>query len=113
VTDPESKLVILADTPEVHAKPGDPISVQVPAMGASGNVWTVQADPSHVRVLGHEKRPSETSFGGGGVEIFTVQPLDEGQTTVVFRLGAPWKREPAEKHELLIDVSNSSTPTSE
>lgn len=101
------KRIELLNAPEVHVSPGDSVNVQVPARGATGNVWTVHTNSDQVRVINHVTIPSETTFGGGGVEIFTLQPLEEGCSTVSFSLGAPWKKEPAEKHELRLDVSQN------
>lgn len=104
VTDTKSKILDLLSTQQAEVERGVPVDVQVPAKGATGHVWSIEADPGQVRVLGHTKRPSEESFGGGGVEVFTLQPLTEGRTTINFQLGAPWKKAPAEKHELSLDV---------
>jgi predicted secreted protein len=102
---PIARTVTLLETPEVHVQSGVAVDVEVPAKGATGHVWTVETDPSEVRVLGHTKRPSEESFGGGGIEVFTLQPLRAGRCKVLFHLGAPWKKIPAEQHELSFDVS--------
>jgi predicted secreted protein len=107
MAEPEPKTVTLLDTPEIRLESGAAVNVEVPAKGATGHVWTVDADPKQVRVLAHTKRPSTDSFGGGGVEIFTLQPLSEGHSTIRFQLGAPWKKGPTEEHELALDVSSS------
>lgn len=106
MTDAKSKTVELFSTPQVQAERGVPLDVEVPAKGATGHVWTVRTDPSQVRVLAHTRRPSEESFGGGGVEVFTVEPLTQGRSTITFQLGAPWKKNPAEEHQLDLDVSS-------
>jgi predicted secreted protein len=103
----ELKTINLLGTAEVRVSPGDSVKVEVPAKGATGHVWSIQADPKDVRVLGHTKQPSELTFGGGGVEVFTLQPMHEGRAEIRFQLGAPWKKEPAEEHTLSIDVSKS------
>ena len=105
MTEAKSKSVELLSTPQVQVERGVPVDVEVPAKGATGHVWTVQADPSQVRVLAHTRRPSEESFGGGGVEVFTLEPLTQGRSTITFQLGAPWKKSPAEEHRLDLDVS--------
>jgi predicted secreted protein len=99
------KTIDLLGTPEVRVGPGAALKVEVPAKGATGHVWSIDADPNDVRILEHVKRPSEHSFGGGGVEIFTLQTMHEGRSEVRFHLGAPWKKEPAEEHTLSIDVT--------
>lgn len=101
----DTRTIALLETPEVRVAPGASVRVEVPAKGATGHVWTVDADPSEVRILDHTREPSRESFGGGGVEVFTVQPLREGRATVRFRLGAPWRKEAAETHDLSIEVS--------
>jgi hypothetical protein len=110
VNGPRSRSVELLSTPHVNVERGVPVDVEVPAKGATGNVWTIQADPTQVRVLAHTKRPSEGSFGGGGVEVFTLEPLASGHSTVIFELGAPWRKIPAETHQLDLDVSGSEKP---
>lgn len=102
------KTIDLLATPQVKLGPGDSVQVEVPAKGATGHVWSIQVDPKDVLVLDHTKRPSESTFGGGGVEVFTLQPQHEGRTEIRFQLGAPWRNEPAEEHTLSIDVSKSS-----
>jgi predicted secreted protein len=104
VPEAKSKTVELLSTPQVQVERGVPVNVEVPAKGATGHVWTVQADPSQVRVLAHTSRPSEDSFGGGGVEVFTLEPLTQGHSTITFQLGAPWKKNPSEEHQLDLDV---------
>lgn len=96
------KTIVLLETSEVTLEPGASLKVEVPAMGASGNIWSISSD--QVRVLDHTKAPSETSFGAGGKEVFTLQPLREGRSIVKFRLGAPWRQQPTEEHTLMIDV---------
>jgi predicted secreted protein len=100
-----ARTVTLLETLEVHVHPGVALEVQVPAKGATGHVWTVETDPDEVRVVGHTKMASEETVGGGGVEVFTLQPLRAGRCKVLFSLGAPWKKTPAEQHELSLDVS--------
>jgi predicted secreted protein len=100
----EDKVTVdLLETPSVHVTPGGSIDVEVPAKGATGHVWTVKADPAEVRIISHHQRPSTTSFGGGGTEVFTVQPVKQGNSRIVFQLGAPWKKMPAEEHELFVE----------
>lgn len=98
------KTIDLLGTPTVSVGTGDSLKVEVPAKGATGNVWSIQADPNDFRVIDHTKSPSELSFGGGGVEVFTLQAIHEGQSEIRFKLGAPWKAEPAEEHTLSINV---------
>ena len=102
MTDGKKVTVDLLETPAVHIDRGALIDVEVPAKGSTGHVWTVKSDPSEFKIVGHEKRPSSTSFGGGGTEVFTVQPLKAGNSRLVFQLGAPWKKSPTEEHELFV-----------
>jgi predicted secreted protein len=97
--------VTLMDTPSVRARVGEAIEVVVPAKGATGHVWRVRPG-SDVKVLGQRRAPSETSFGGGGVEVFTVEPTRKGHLTMVFELAAPWRQEPAEQHSFSIDADD-------
>ena len=84
---------------------GEPIEVQVPAKGATGNVWEAVVDSERVRIISHTKNPSEESFGGGGTEVFVLQPLTAGVSKVVFRLGAPWRKRPEEEYELSLEAT--------
>jgi predicted secreted protein len=103
----EPKTINLLGTPKVRVSTGDSLKVEVPAKGATGHVWSIQVDPNDVRVLNHSKQPSELTFGGGGVEVFTLQTMHEGRAEIRFKLGAPWKKEPAEEHTLSIDVTGT------
>lgn len=105
--DSVDKRIDLLETPKARVRAGEPLEIRLPAIGATGNVWTVHTDSNRVQVLGHEKRPSETSFGGGGEEVFRLRPVGEGRSVVRFRLGAPWRKVSAEEHELQLDVFRS------
>jgi predicted secreted protein len=99
-----SATVSLLRTPEVVLHPGATVEVEVPSKGATGHVWTVKADPQKVRIVEHRREAATTTFGGGGIETFTLQPLVEGRSTVTFELGAPWRKGTAEEHEFALDV---------
>jgi hypothetical protein len=75
----------------VDVRPGEEVVLEVPGANTSSDA---------VEVVGHEVIPDEESFGGAGVERFTLRPLREGNATVHLELKAPWDSDVAESHDV-------------
>ena len=93
----------------VRVEPGEDVTLEVPGCGTTGYLWKLDANPGAVEVVGHEVVPDDRSFGGAGVERFTVRSVHVGDATVRLELKAPWESTAVESYDVTIQVTLRSS----
>lgn len=92
---------------QISAQENEPVEIRVPGQGATGYLWSIEADSERVQVLDHLLEPNSDTFGGIATESFVLLPMKKGKTRVRFALSAPWEASPADVRVIELEVLES------
>ncbi len=92
----------------IEVPEGGEVTLEVSGANTTGYLWKLDANPEAVEIVGHEIIADENSFGGAGVERFTLKALRQGEATVRLELRAPWESDAAESHDVHVHALPSS-----
>ena len=81
---------------------GDRWNVKLKMPATSGYTWNIPIDRNW-RIL-KKSQVAGTSFGGASTEVYTIEMLKPGKTTIAADLKRPWESEPIERLEIMVDV---------
>lgn len=79
---------------DVH--PGESYQIVINSNASTGYQWTykILGDPNVVSITSRYVGPSEPIPGKGGQQVFTMNIVGEGDTSVLFFYSRPWEKLP-------------------
>ncbi len=92
------------------ARVGQEFSVPLPAVGATGHQWELQAGSENVEVVRLESGSPGMAMGEATTQEITLRPKKPGSFVLQFGLKRPWEAEIAETATVEVDVAGEQKP---
>ncbi|MEA2935282.1 MAG: Chagasin family peptidase inhibitor [Variibacter sp.] len=91
---------------DLQVRSGEEVTLEVPGANTTGYLWRLEANPEDVEIVDHQVLPNTESFGGAGIERFTVKSTRDGDSTLKLELKRPWGPDDiAESHTVQLKAS--------
>jgi len=79
------------ETNNIEISVGEEFSIALASNPSTGYSWMVEVDEEFVEMTSQSFMPQSEQVGAGGVEVFTFNPMIEGETEIKFSYLRPWE----------------------
>jgi inhibitor of cysteine peptidase len=90
---------------DIVVRTGEVFTIELASNPTTGYQWELDFDHTRVKLLGDEHRRMGVGIGAGGVQEFTIQPLETGSTSIRASYKRAWEKEPIERREFRLRVT--------
>jgi inhibitor of cysteine peptidase len=93
-------------TTSISVKVNEQFGIALDTNPTTGYSWQESNDPMMLELVHREYRKGEhaKSIGGGGVEYFTFEALNAGETTIIMTYARPWEKETVKQMVFPVDI---------